>query len=269
MLSASSGPTKRHAPGWRTGRVQVRPVGRWTLAHRPVTATSSRTWVTCTLPRSWGDAPSPVGTGLTDGLCSWLFTAETPCDLRCRKGSVLVRRHQPRTGGLTPRYRGVRFPSQRGRTFCRRPVVDHTGRQTRTQRRDSGRREGRWPMSGGGGSAFRRRVERAAELRSIRASGSTVQENDELSAAEEELRQKRAAVDDAAKAEYLIRDAMAQGKFDNLKYAGKPIPGLGEAYDPDWWVKGLIQRENLTGLGPKAILLRAEDAELDGTIDAQ
>ena len=124
-------------------------------------------------------------------------------------------------------------------------------------------------MSDAGRSAYRRRVERAAELRSIRASGSTVQENDELSAAEEELRQKRAKVDDAAKAEYLIRDAMAQGKFDNLKYAGKPIPGLGEVYDPDWWVKGLLQRENITGLGPTAILLRTEDAGLDARLDAQ
>ncbi|MDQ0819626.1 hypothetical protein QFZ79_001918 [Arthrobacter sp. V4I6] len=120
-----------------------------------------------------------------------------------------------------------------------------------------------------GGSAFRRRVERAAELRAVRASGSTARENDELTAAEEELRQKRAKVDDAAKAEYLIREAMAQGKFDNLKYAGKPIPGLGEAYDPDWWVKGLLQRENITGLGPKAILLRTEDAGLDARLDAQ
>jgi hypothetical protein len=124
-------------------------------------------------------------------------------------------------------------------------------------------------MSSGGGSAFRRRVERASGLRSIRASGSTVQENDQLSAAEEELRQRRARVDDAAKAEYLVRDAMAQGKFDNLKYAGKPIPGLGEVYDPDWWVKGLLQRENITGLGPTAILLRTEDADLDGRLDAQ
>jgi hypothetical protein len=117
--------------------------------------------------------------------------------------------------------------------------------------------------------AFRRRVERAAELRAVRASGSTARENDELAAAEEELRLKRARVDDAAKAEYLIRDAMAQGKFDNLKYAGKPIPGLGEAYDPDWWVKGLLQRENLTGLGPKAILLRTEDAGLEARLDAE
>lgn len=108
-------------------------------------------------------------------------------------------------------------------------------------------------MSDAGRSAYRRRVERAAELRSIQASGSTVQEK----------------VDDAAKAEYLIRDAMEQGKFDNLKYAGKPIPGLGEVYDPDWWVKGLLQRENITGLGPTAILLRTEDAELDERLDAQ
>lgn len=124
-------------------------------------------------------------------------------------------------------------------------------------------------MSSGEPSAFRRRVERAAELRAVRASGSTAQENDELSAAEEELRRKRAKVGDTAKADYLIRDAMAQGKFDNLKYAGKPIPGLGEAYDPDWWVKGLLQRENITGLGPKAILLRTEDAGLDDRLDAQ
>jgi hypothetical protein len=62
---------------------------------------------------------------------------------------------------------------------------------------------------------------------------------------------------------------MAQGKFDNLKYAGKPIPGRGERYDPDWWVKGLIEREHLSGLGPAAILLRTEDAELDAKLDAQ
>lgn len=124
-------------------------------------------------------------------------------------------------------------------------------------------------MSGGAGGAFRRRVERAAELRAVRSSSSTAQEHDEVDAAEQELRQKRARIDDAAKAEYLIRDAMAQGKFDNLQYAGKPIPGLGEAYDPDWWVKGLIQRENISGLGPKAILLRTEDAGLDARIDAQ
>jgi hypothetical protein len=123
-------------------------------------------------------------------------------------------------------------------------------------------------MSGGAGY-FRRRLERAAELRSYRGAGISAEEEAALEAAEAKERDKRKKVDDARRAEYLIRDAMAQGKFDNLKYAGKPIPGLGEAYDPDWWVKGLIQRENISGLGPKAILLRAEDAELDARLDAQ
>jgi hypothetical protein len=123
--------------------------------------------------------------------------------------------------------------------------------------------------SEGTGSAFKRRLERAVELRAVRATGMTAAEEAELAAAEEKAREKRRKVDDAKRAEYLIRDAMAHGKFDNLKYAGKPIPGLGEAYDPDWWVKGLIQRENLTGMGPKAILLRTEDSELDARLDAQ
>ena len=123
-------------------------------------------------------------------------------------------------------------------------------------------------MSGGAGN-FRRRLERAAELHSYRGAGISAEEEAALEAAEEKERQKRKKVDDAARVEYLIRDAMAQGKFNNLKYSGKPIPGLGEAYDPDWWVKGLIQREHISGLGPKAILLRTEDAELDARLDAQ
>lgn len=123
-------------------------------------------------------------------------------------------------------------------------------------------------VTGSTGGDFRRKVARAAELRALRSSGGTAEEDAELSAAESELREKRRKVSDAARADYLIRDAMAQGKFDNLKYSGKPIPGLGEG-DPDWWVKGLIQREHLSGLGPKAILLRTEDAELDARLDAQ
>ncbi|KQN87118.1 J-domain-containing protein [Arthrobacter sp. Leaf69] len=122
-------------------------------------------------------------------------------------------------------------------------------------------------MGSGSSGAFRRRVERAAELRTLRVSGLTLQEEQELAAAEEKERDLRAKFDEATRAEYLIRDAMAQGKFDHLKYAGKPIPGLGEKYDPDWWVKGLMQRENITGMGPKAILLRTEDAGLDARMD--
>ncbi|MFD1212107.1 DUF1992 domain-containing protein [Arthrobacter sp. GCM10027362] len=116
-------------------------------------------------------------------------------------------------------------------------------------------------MNGRANDEYERRLERAAELRAFGAGG-----GDEPG--DEETRRKMRQVDNAARADYLIRDAIARGEFDNLKYAGKPIPGLGEKYDPDWWIKGLIQRENLTGLGPKAILLRKEDAELDDQLDA-
>lgn len=61
--------------------------------------------------------------------------------------------------------------------------------------------------------------------------------------------------------------AFARGDFDNLAYAGKPIPGLGATTDPDWWVKGLIERENISGLGPPALMLRKEDDELEATLD--
>ncbi|NKX56378.1 DnaJ family domain-containing protein [Arthrobacter mobilis] len=107
---------------------------------------------------------------------------------------------------------------------------------------------------------YERRLERAAELRAFGTAKGAGQED-------EDLRERRRKVDSASRADYLIRDAIARGEFDNLKYAGKPIPGLGERYDPDWWIKGLIQRENLTGIGPKAILLRKEDAELDDYLD--
>jgi hypothetical protein len=120
----------------------------------------------------------------------------------------------------------------------------------------------------GGSAGFRRRLERAAEVRSYRGAGISAEEEAALDALDAQERDKRRKVGDAARAEYLVRDAMAQGKFDNLKYAGKPIPGLGDSYDPDWWVKGLIQRENISGLGPAAILLRAEDAQLDASLDA-
>jgi hypothetical protein len=66
-----------------------------------------------------------------------------------------------------------------------------------------------------------------------------------------------------------VRRAMERGEFDDLPGAGKPIRGLGGTYDPDWWVKGLIEREKLTGLLPPALALRKEDAELDAVVDRE
>jgi hypothetical protein len=62
--------------------------------------------------------------------------------------------------------------------------------------------------------------------------------------------------------ERAIREAQERGEFDNLPGAGKPLPNLGnpDFDDPDWWVRGLVQREHLdlTGAMPPAIALRKE-----------
>ncbi|MDQ4213409.1 DUF1992 domain-containing protein [Microbacterium capsulatum] len=68
--------------------------------------------------------------------------------------------------------------------------------------------------------------------------------------------------------ETAIQVAMRQGRFDDLPGAGKPIPGLGDHHDPDWWIRRKIERENLTGLGPPALMLRVEDRELEARLDA-
>lgn len=111
-----------------------------------------------------------------------------------------------------------------------------------------------------------RRMQRVSEFRAARRSGSSASEAiEQVDEDEEEPR----ITDFAAKADFEIRQATARGDFDNLKYAGKPIPGLGTTLDPDWWVKGLIEREQLSGLAPAPFRLRKEDAELDAKLDQQ
>ncbi len=63
-----------------------------------------------------------------------------------------------------------------------------------------------------------------------------------------------------------IRRAMERGEFDNLPGAGKPLR-LPDRHDPDWWVKSLIEREQITGVLPPALALRKEDAGLDADLD--
>lgn len=76
-----------------------------------------------------------------------------------------------------------------------------------------------------------------------------------------------AAVDRAAFIETAIQVAIRRGDFDDLPGAGKPLEGLGTHHDPDWWIRRKIETENLTGLGPPAILLRSEDKGLDAELD--
>ena len=42
-----------------------------------------------------------------------------------------------------------------------------------------------------------------------------------------------------------IRQAMEEGQFDDLPGLGQPIPDIDEPYDPMWWVKKWMKRENL------------------------
>lgn len=76
-----------------------------------------------------------------------------------------------------------------------------------------------------------------------------------------------AAVDRSAFIESAIQVAIRQGAFDDLPGAGKPLEGLGSHHDPDWWIRRKIETENLTGLGPPALLLRTEDRGLDAELD--
>lgn len=65
-----------------------------------------------------------------------------------------------------------------------------------------------------------------------------------------------------------VRQAMERGDFDDLPGAGKPLTGLDGRHDPQWWVRQLVEREQITGVLPPALQLRKDDAELDARLDA-
>ncbi len=69
--------------------------------------------------------------------------------------------------------------------------------------------------------------------------------------------------------ELQIEQAMARGEFDDLPGQGKPLGDLGSPEDRDWWLKKLIEREQITGVLPAALALRKEDAELDELLDRE
>ena len=74
------------------------------------------------------------------------------------------------------------------------------------------------------------------------------------------------AADRAAYVEVVIEQAIRRGDFDDLPGAGKPLQ-LGDPHDPDWWIRRKIQTEQLTGLGPPALALRVEHAEMEARLD--
>lgn len=66
--------------------------------------------------------------------------------------------------------------------------------------------------------------------------------------------------------ELQLQRARERGDFDNLPGFGKPIEGLGTEHDPDWWLKKLVEREQISVL-PPALQVRKDDAGLDALLD--
>jgi hypothetical protein len=63
-----------------------------------------------------------------------------------------------------------------------------------------------------------------------------------------------------------LREAQERGDFDNLSGAGKPLPTGGGAYDDDWWIRGLAEREGLALALPPALALKREVEDLPQTL---
>jgi hypothetical protein len=66
----------------------------------------------------------------------------------------------------------------------------------------------------------------------------------------------------------VVDQAIRRGEFDDLPLQGKPLPGIGGTQDPDWWLKNLVEREQITGVLPAA-QLRSEHAAMDQTLDRE
>ena len=65
----------------------------------------------------------------------------------------------------------------------------------------------------------------------------------------------------------VLDEAFARGDFDHLALAGQKIDHITSNDDPDWWLKSMMRREQITGLGPPALTLRVEDEKMEQTLD--
>ncbi|ANC32464.1 DUF1992 domain-containing protein [Isoptericola dokdonensis] len=86
--------------------------------------------------------------------------------------------------------------------------------------------------------------------------------------AEPQDRPPRRMDDRALWVDTVIDQAMRRGEFDDLPGQGKPLRGIKGTHDPDWWLKNLVEREQITGVLPAA-QLRRDAAELDDTVDRE
>jgi hypothetical protein len=63
-----------------------------------------------------------------------------------------------------------------------------------------------------------------------------------------------------------VREAIERGEFENLPGAGRPLPSINGREDENWWVKGLLEREQLPMPLPTSLALRREVADLPQTL---
>ena len=61
-----------------------------------------------------------------------------------------------------------------------------------------------------------------------------------------------------------IREAQERGEFNDLPGRGKPLRSIDRPHDPDWWLKGMIEREGLdmSAALPPGLRLRREVEQL-------
>ena len=63
-----------------------------------------------------------------------------------------------------------------------------------------------------------------------------------------------------------VREAIERGEFDNLPGAGRPLSSINGREDENWWVKSLLEREQLPMPLPTSLALRREVADLPQTL---
>jgi DnaJ homologue, subfamily C, member 28, conserved domain len=64
--------------------------------------------------------------------------------------------------------------------------------------------------------------------------------------------------------DHQIRMGMERGEFENLPGTGKPLAGLDEPHDDDWWIKEKLKREGVSVLPPSlAVRKELDDARAE------
>ena len=246
-----------HPDSWLAGMMQRAGGDRAVLAaRRPTsTATPSRT-------RAGPTATRPAGRCRSGTSTPAMARAADPADRRRRgPGRLLLRRPAGRATRPCARRSASPTTSTRSASITLGHRADDH-RRRRARRRDERARRGRtWCTAGGGdtrqsiglvprGQRPRRPAVSDPRRRKIqhgRATSSRQSRAAERAAAAKRIEQQQTWVD------LQIQQAMARGDFDDLPGAGKPIEDLGTEHDPDWWLKRLIEREQITGVLPPAL----------------